>query len=357
MKPYRYEMKSTSRNSSDVSDIELWASEGGKTRKVLRSEIVRNPKASSNSVKIAIVHQRRAQSSSAWTDIGGETLSDLHAGDAAKMQLDSATTRKLFDHPSNLFEIGAEGPRMGRSVLVIADEDEVIKTDAGRARVIRKLLSGNHGDEMWQTLIEEDPSLATKMSLSRIYGERKKVLREFRSSIDEAFGENYWQNFFDEHHWMFGSSYKGRVGERRIGIQSTVDYPLITEDGHLEIVEIKTPEATFWRENTKGEPFRYRGKYLVPSRELQGALAQATHYILEIEREMDSKAWAEAHGGIYPVKPKCLVILGRSNDWTEDEWTAYRLLNDSIHGIIVLTFDHLLLRASQVLQLFNPDEG
>jgi hypothetical protein len=132
---------------------------------------------------------------------------------------------------------------------------------------------------------------------------------------------------------------------------------LITEDGYLEIVEIKTPEFPFWKLKEDGSYFRYRNKYLVPHIELQCAIAQGENYILEAEKAMDSKAWADKHDGIYPIKPKCLIVYGRSKGWGELENVAFRLLNDSLHGINIITFDHLLFRAKQVVELFNQKKS
>ena len=119
-------------------------------------------------------------------------------------------------------------------------------------------------------------------------------------------------------------------------------------------MEIKTPEFPFWKLQKDGSYFFYRNKYLVPYIELRCAITQGENYILETEKEMDSKAWAESHGGIYPIKPKCLIVHGRSDGWRDKESIAFRLLNDSLHGITVITFDHLLLRARQMVELFNP---
>ena len=87
---------------------------------------------------------------------------------------------------------------------------------------------------------------------------------------------------------------------------------------------------------------------------MENGITQGANYISETEREMDNRSWAESHEGIYPLKPKCLVVHGRSRNWEKKEAEAYRLLNDRLHGIALITFDHLLLRAKQTLEVFNP---
>lgn len=236
------------------------------------------------------------------------------------------------------------------------DSFQVVVTDQNSAHYISELLSKGYSEDIWNSLVELNPDLATKLSLSRIYEARKAILEEMEAKIDQNETEEYWQQLLAENRWIFGNSYIGIIGERRTNISSTLDHPLITEDGYLEIVEIKKPSFPFWKKSSSGANFLYREKYLVPHGELQCAITQGSNYIYETEREMDSRSWAETHDGIYPLKPKCLIVHGRSNDWGDLESMSFRLLNDRHHGISIITFDHLILRAKQALELFNPEE-
>ncbi|MFH1601663.1 MAG: Shedu anti-phage system protein SduA domain-containing protein [Candidatus Shapirobacteria bacterium] len=235
------------------------------------------------------------------------------------------------------------------------DSFQVVVTDQNSAHYISELLEKGYSKGVWQALVEVDPDLATKLSLSRIYESRKSVIEEMKTKISQDENEEYWQKLLAKNRWIFGNSYIGIIGERRTNISSTLDHPLITEDGYLEIVEIKKPSFSFWKLKTNGEQYLYRDKYLVPHQELQNAITQGSNYIFETEKEMDRKSWAESHDGIYPLKPKCLIIHGRSNDWGDNESQSYRLLNDRLHGVSIITFDHLILRAKQTLELFKPE--
>jgi len=73
---------------------------------------------------------------------------------------------------------------------------------------------------------------------------------------------------------------------------------------------------------------------------------------------VDSEDYIRDHGGILPLKPRGLIIQGRSSKWDRDEWEAFRLLNDELHSIQVMTFDHLLRQAEQMLVVMKtPDEN
>ncbi|MEK9206958.1 MAG: Shedu anti-phage system protein SduA domain-containing protein, partial [Patescibacteria group bacterium] len=61
-------------------------------------------------------------------------------------------------------------------------------------------------------------------------------------------------------------------------------------------------------------------------------------------------------GGIIPLKPKGLIVHGRNNIWDKSEWEAFRLLNDELHNIQIITFDILLERAKNVLKIMGTEE-
>lgn len=108
-------------------------------------------------------------------------------------------------------------------------------------------------------------------------------------------------------------------------------------------MEIKRPEGgmSFWASMPD------HGNY-VPSTELTKAVAQATRYIYEVEREANSVKFLERVGGVKTVKPRCILVFGRSQDWDNDQKEAYRIFNASFHNLSVLTYGHVLARAKRI---------
>src|SRR5579862_1457136 len=157
----RYRVESDFYRTGQVADIQLSISPKGLSRKVMRSTLVDNPKASKNSVEVCIVHQKRRATSDPWEDLEGPTLSQTTVSLPSKLALDTAETRGLFDHLVNLYEIGAKGIQRGQATVeVLRDEESIIRTDDSRARLIRRLLKTNHGTEVWKLLVELEPDLA-----------------------------------------------------------------------------------------------------------------------------------------------------------------------------------------------------
>ena len=88
---------------------------------------------------------------------------------------------------------------------------------------------------------------------------------------------------------------------------------------------------------------------MIPSRELVAAIAQSAAYLYEVEREANSVKFLERVGQVPTVKPRCILLFGRSQDWSPEEKTAYRILNASYHNLNVMTYDHVLERAKRML--------
>ena len=115
-------------------------------------------------------------------------------------------------------------------------------------------------------------------------------------------------------------------------------------DGFLDIIEIKRPEGgmSFWSKTMD------HGNY-VPSTDLIKAVTQASAYIFEVEREANSIKFLEKVGGVKTIKPRCILIFGRSNDWNQKQIEAYRILNAGYHNLTIMTYDHVLDRAKRIV--------
>ena len=333
-----------------MNDIELSRSGKGLSRKVLRSQLVDNPKDSRCAVRATLVHQRRKTATDEWLDIPGPTLTNTTVKDVAKFPLDSAETWKLMGHLSDLYDIGTDGIQRGRVVVELHNQDEVIKTDAARAEIIRKLLTADHGGQVWDLLVQLQPDLADKLAAALRHQQRAAAVQKFEQNIGKVRPEDKWKAFLRRHIWMFGGSNVQIIDESRIDIDNTADMPFEVDGGFMDIVELKRPDFQFWTLTTAKSTYLYRAKYPVPHYELQGAIAQTAGYILQAEKHVSDSDFFSTHG-VKPLKPRGLVVYGRSVEWTDVEWTAFRLLNDNLHGIQVITFDHLLAQARRAVNL------
>lgn len=170
---------------------------------------------------------------------------------------------------------------------------------------------------------------------------RLNSLNEFKTNLDnQALLENYWQKWFETNKWVLGSEFAKILDERRIDVGNIADYLVKSNDGFLDIVEIKKPNGlNVWSTSIDHDNY-------VPSSDLIKAISQCQNYIFEIERESDSKKFGDSVEGTPVASPRCILVFGRSNNWNEKQKLALRLLNSSLNRIRIITYDQLYQRAA-----------
>lgn len=200
--------------------------------------------------------------------------------------------------------------------------------------------------------IIENSILPDDLLLGIAHQNRIKAVREFESMLFADLNEHDWQRWFSKNHWILGSDFVRVLDDRRIDPDNIADYLVQAYDGFLDIVEIKRPSGglRFWA------PTLDHGN-LVPSAALTRATTQANAYIFEIEREINSQKFLERVGHVKTVKPRCVLVFGRSEDWGEDERRAFRILNSSYHNLSIMTYDHVLSRAKRIVGIEASDKN
>lgn len=177
---------------------------------------------------------------------------------------------------------------------------------------------------------------------------RGRAIQEFEAMLSHDVVEHEWQGWFKRNEWVLGSEFVKLLDEREIDTAHIGDYLMQAYDGFLDIIEIKRPGVSmqFWAEKQD------HGNW-VPSTDLTKAISQATRYIYEVEREANSVKFLERVGNVKTIKPRCVLIFGRSQNWRDDQKESYRILNASYHNLTIMTYDHVLDRAKRILGLEN----
>jgi hypothetical protein len=175
---------------------------------------------------------------------------------------------------------------------------------------------------------------------------RISAVNEFEAMLGKNLVEQEWQEWLKQNAWVLGSEFVKILDEREVDTANITDYLMQAYDGFLDIIEIKRPDGDlrFWADAQD------HGNY-VPSSDLTKAITQATKYIYEVEREANSVKFLERVGNVKTIKPRCVLIFGRSSDWNNEQKEAYRILNSSYHNLTILTYDHVLLRAKRILNI------
>lgn len=173
---------------------------------------------------------------------------------------------------------------------------------------------------------------------------RIQAIKEFELMLNTNLVEDDWQKWFEKNTWVLGSDFVRVLDERHIDTRNISDFLMEAYDGFLDIVEIKRPEGgmKFWASNQDHENY-------IPSTDLVKAITQASTYIYEVEREANSIKFLERVDGVKTVKPRCILIFGRSNNWNLQQIEAFRVLNSGYHNLSIMTYDHVLERAKRII--------
>lgn len=356
----QYEVKTTSRQSATISDRIL--AETTTTRLVLRPEIIQNPTNPEASVRITLVHQRKSIAGS-WEDAPTKPLSTLKADEQVNFALRSEPTLRLYGQLQNLFAIGAKGKiGYGESKLIVGREEEIIQTNAGRAKVIKLLLAKGYSDDIWKTLVNADPDLATQFSYARIHAERKKALEEFRQNLSVKRGEDWWQSFFEKNTWIFGYGLKYQILK---SVQSQPRYGGINIAGKgLEkgdflkrteaevrftvLVEIKRPDSALLGNKA------YRAGAWQLGEDLVGGVSQMQANCRRWElggSQAEQNREALLQKKIFTVQPKGILVIGITSQLDNiDKRNTFELFRRNLMNPEILTFDELYERAKFIVE-------
>lgn len=207
-----------------------------------------------------------------------------------------------------------------------------------------KAIFNNPDKQKILNFIAENKILPDELIAGLQHQTRISAVKEFEEMLEQNLIEQKWQQWFKQNDWVLGSEFVKILDEREIDTANITDYLIQAYDGFLDIIEIKRPQGSlrFWADGQD------HGNY-VPSSDLTKAITQATKYIYEVEREANSVKFLERVGNIKTIKPRCVLIFGRSNDWDDEQKEAYRILNSSYHNLSIMTYDHVLSRAKRIL--------
>jgi len=225
---------------------------------------------------------------------------------------------------------------------------EFIEADEDAAKLFQKVQDLGISDEEVASKLLESGILTQNLSVAITAAERNNAVQAFEASLEEEESETFWQSWFTQNKWVLGSEYLNILPERDIDTHDIADYLMRSVDGFLDVVEIKRPDLPVW-----AGPDSHGNYY--PTAQLTAAISQCLNYLYRIELQSNSVEFMERVDETKTVKPQCMLVYGRSDDWGEDKMKALRILNAAYHQLHIITYDQLLIRAKQLLGI--PDQS
>jgi len=225
-------------------------------------------------------------------------------------------------------------------------QGKYISVDRDNAELIRQFKTLVEGQADTANLLIENGILSDHVYVAATSIKKIAALEEYEASLAKDYLESYWQNWFSGNKWLLGSDFAQIIDERRIDTENIADYIMKAFDGFVDLVEIKKPNGMpFWAASKDHDNY-------VPSTELVKAITQCLNYLRAIEEEANSVKFVQRTKSKV-IKPRCILIYGRSKSWNDEQREAYRILNAAYNQLSILTYDHLLTRAKNVLGIID----
>jgi hypothetical protein len=163
--------------------------------------------------------------------------------------------------------------------------------------------------------------------------EMRAAVAQLRSNLDEGqTAEQVYQEWCERHCWAFGNAYVVRDEIRSISTGDKLDLLLPgVIAGYRDIVELKN-------------------HYF--SSEVSKAIGQCHRY-LDILHQAAKDGLLD-HKEVVAYHPRAIIVIGRSDQWTDEQQRALHGLNRRMHGISVMTYDHLLAQGERLIDMMNP---
>lgn len=179
--------------------------------------------------------------------------------------------------------------------------------------------------------------------------EMKGAVAQLRDLLQsgEIREENY-QKWCENHSWAFGNAYVIRDEVRDISAGDRLDLLLPSViAGYRDIVELKRPDMSVIHYDDV-----HRNYYFAA--DVSRAMGQCHRY-LDILHDVAAKGLLD-HPEIVAYHPRAIIVIGRSEGWSEEKLRALHGLNTRLASITVMTYDHLLAQGERLAEMLQPHE-
>lgn len=115
--------------------------------------------------------------------------------------------------------------------------------------------------------------------------------------------------------------------------------------GYRDIVELKRPDKEVLLHDAAHKNYYF-------SADVSKAVGQCHRY-LDILHDAAKKGLLD-HEEVVAYHPRATIVIGRSNTWNAEMQRALHGLNCRMHGISVMTYDHLLAQGERLIEILSP---
>ncbi len=174
--------------------------------------------------------------------------------------------------------------------------------------------------------------------------EMQNACSELRNYLESGItDEKVYQDWCDNHNWVFGNAYLIKDDVRAISEGDKLDLLLPTViSGYRDIIELKKPDETVLNWDSTHNNFYFASP-------VSKAIGQCHRY-LDVFQEVAIKGLRD-HPEIVAYHPRAIIVIGRSNEWDSNNFQALHGLNARLANITIITYDQLLAQGERLIEI------
>lgn len=265
------------------------------------------------------------------------------------ISLNADATRKLLEALSEHQVIASSGSD-GKYICIRVENGSPDLTSFGPEALISAVSSLVSRRDLVEFFADNEVSaeLVRALRTAVRVKELRTAMAELRNYLDSGEErEQIYQQWCERHSWAFGHAYLNRDAVRKISPGDNTDLlvPSVMT-GFRDIIELKRPDMEVLRYDDS-----HRNYYF--SNEASKAIGQCHRYLDVLHEEADRGL--RDHREVVAYHPSATIVIGRSYGWDEEKIKALHGLNRRLHGITVITYDHLLAQGERLLEILDTE--
>ena len=174
----------------------------------------------------------------------------------------------------------------------------------------------------------------------------EKTVNDLEDKITKVSNEAYWQEYVRSNILYLHESYIKKIEHLNVSLDIRLpDFCLLDYDNYLDVLEIKTPQTVLLNEDKSHKNYYW-------SSEISKAISQAENYISAVSKFADSicNMLHDQDIDVRVIKPRAIILAGSDIQIKiKAKRDNFRLLNESLRDIQIITYDDLVTRARNII--------
>jgi hypothetical protein len=180
----------------------------------------------------------------------------------------------------------------------------------------------------------------------------KDLVVDMEKALSDNKSESWWQTYIRSKILIIQQGYIKALDKMNVAVVETKypDFSLLTHDSYLDILEIKKPSTPLLKKDEG------RGNYYWDN-EISKAIIQVENYIENVSKHGPAITvhLRDKHKiDMQVLRPRGIIVAGNRNTLEDQKQKDdFRLLAHALKNITVLTYDELLTRLKNYIQVLE----